>query len=118
MKKLTMFLLAAFVCTTATFAQDTSKANHKMHSGKMKMMKDCVMMEDGKMMVMKGGKTTAMDQDISLSNGATVMMDGSVKMQDGTTKKLNNGDCVLMDGKIVTGKKDGMHKKTDKPENQ
>ena len=112
-----MFLLAAFFCTAATFAQDTSTANHKMHSGKMKMMKDCVMMEDGKMMVMKGGKTMAMEQDMTMTNGTVVMSDGSLKMQDGTTKKLNNGDCVYMDGKVVNAKK-GMHKKVTKPENQ
>ena len=113
MKKLTILLLAAVLCTTATFAQDTSMTSHKMHSGKMKGMKDCVMMEDGKMMVMKGGKTMAMDKDISLTNGSTVMSDGTVKMQDGTTKKLMDGDCVYMDGKMVSGKE--MHKKGMKP---
>jgi hypothetical protein len=118
MKKLMMFCLAAFACTSMALAQD-STANHKMHSSdKMKMMKDCVMMEDGKLMVMKGGKTTAMTQDMTLTNGATIMSDGSVKMHDGTTRKLSNGDCVYMDGKIVRGKKGGMHKKASKPAGQ
>ena len=115
MKKLIMFFLAAFVYTTVALAQDSSVASHKMHSAKK--MKDCVMMKDGKLMVMKDGKTMAMDQDVSLTNGATVKTDGTVQMKDGTTKQLTNGDCVYMDGKIVSGMKKGMHKKGDKPAN-
>lgn len=37
-----------------------------------------------------------------------IMQDGSVKMKGGTTKQLKNGDCVYMDGKMMTG----IHKKT------
>ncbi len=52
------------------FAQDKmmdKKMNHKMS-----MKKDCVMMKDGKMIVMKGGNTMAMDQDITMENGTMV----------------------------------------------
>ena len=112
MKKLTMFLLAAIVCTTAVTAQDTSMAKSKMHHMSMGgMKKDCVMMEDGKMMVMKGGKTMAMDQDMTMTDGSMVSTDGSLKMKDGTTKQLKDGDCVYMNGKMMSGmKKSSMHK--------
>jgi hypothetical protein len=116
MKKLTMFFFVAIVCSTVAVAQDTSMVKNKMHhQSHMKMTKDCMMMEDGKMMMMKGGKTMAMDQDVNLTNGATVMTDGSVKMKDGTSKQLKNGDCMYMNGKMMTGmKKSTMHKKTTK----
>lgn len=116
MKKLSMLLFAGIVCTCAVNAQDTASAmshkpmgQHKMHhmDG---MKKDCVMMKDSKMMVMKGGKTMAMDQDMTLTNGTVVSTDGTVKMSDGKTKQLKNGDCVYMNGKMMTGM-NGMHKK-------
>jgi hypothetical protein len=113
MKKLTMLLFAAIACTSIATAQDTTKTKDKMHHmGSMKSMKDCVMMKDGKMMVMKGGETTAMDQEMTMTNGTVVGTDGSVKMKDGTSRQLKDGDCVYMDGKVKSGmKKDPMTKK-------
>jgi hypothetical protein len=118
MKKLTMFFLVAVIGTTTVLAQDTSAAKHKMHDmGHMKMKKDCVMMKEGKMLVMKEGKTMAMDQEMTLTNGSTVSTDGTLKMQDGTTKQLKDGDCVYMDGKMMSGmKKDPAKKKATKPD--
>ena len=116
MKKLSMLLLAAFICTSVVHAQDTAAAmahkpmghHKKHHMGEMK--KDCVMMKEDKMMVMKGGKTMAMDQDMTLANGTVVSTGGSVKMSDGKTKQLKNGDCIYMNGKMMSGM-NGMHKK-------
>ena len=118
-----MFILAACVGSTAVFAQDTTtttthssmQKTHKMGSGKMgsMKMKDCVMMKDGKMMVMKGGEKMAMDSETSFTNGSKVSTDGMLTKQDGTTKQLKNGDCVYMDGKMVGKMKKGsMHRKT------
>ena len=91
MKK--MFFLALFSVGCLTM-----QAQEKMkHKG---MMKDCVMMEDGKMMSMMGGKTMAMDKDMTMKNGTMVMTDGTVKMKDGKTMMLKNGDCVMMSGKV------------------
>jgi hypothetical protein len=108
MKKI---MLLAFVCLIGTMAVS---AQDKMDTGKMdnmKMahkMKDCVMMKDGKMMVMKKGETMAMMQDMTMSNGTMVMTDGSVKMKDGTMSKMGEGDCMYMNGKM---KKMAMTKK-------
>lgn len=101
MKKL-LILIAAVTLSAGVFAQDKTekmdkmekKMNHKMA------MKDCVMMEDGKMMVMKDGKTMAMDKDMTMKNGTMVMSDGSVKMKDGKTMMMKDGDCMYMDGKM------------------
>ena len=56
MKKL-LILAVAFTLSLGAFAQDTTHKKMDKHMDhKMGMKKDCVMMEDGKMMVMKEGK--------------------------------------------------------------
>jgi hypothetical protein len=106
MKKL-MMVAIVFCLSNAAFAQDTTskKMDHKM-GHKMGMMKDCVMMHDGKMMEMKGGKTMEMSSDATMTNGTVVMTDGTVKMKDGKTMKMKDGDCVYMDGKVGKMKMD------------
>jgi hypothetical protein len=98
MKKL-MILAFAFVCTAgAVSAQDsTGQKMHKMGDHKMK---DCVMMKDGKVMVMKNGQKSELTEDMTLSNGTTVTKDGTVKTSDGKTMMLKDGEWVGMDGKM------------------
>jgi hypothetical protein len=126
MKKI-FVLMVASTLSIGLFAQTgkDKKMDKMEHSGKMdkmdkmdhagmgtmhKGMRDCVMMEDGKMMVMKGGKTMQMDKEMTLQNGTMVMSDGSVKMKNGKTAMLKNGDCVYMNGKMskMDMKKDKM----------
>ena len=111
MKKL-LILAVAFTLSLGVFAQDTTdkKMDHKMDH-KMGMKKDCVMMENGKMMVMKGGNTTAMDKDMTLPNGTVVMTNGTVKTKDGNTMMMKDGDCVYMNGKMSKMKMDKMKNK-------
>lgn len=92
MKKLTLLFLLCIGCLTM---QAQEKQKHKD-----KMSKDCVMMENGKMMTMMGGKTMDMDKDMTMKNGTMVMMDGTVKMKNGKTMMLKNGDCVMMNGTV------------------
>ncbi|MGG7666504.1 DUF6799 domain-containing protein [Dyadobacter sp. BHUBP1] len=93
MKKLLAFAVAILL-SFSVYAQDKEKKMDKMHAS----MKDCVMMHDGKMMVMKGGKMTAMTEDMTLKNGTMIMKDGTVMMKDGTNKPLKEGEGVYMDG--------------------
>src|SRR5438128_6980118 len=94
MKKL-MILAFAFVCTAgAVSAQDSM--SHKMHKMGDHKMKDCVMMHDGKVMVMKDGQHSELTDDLTLSNGTTVTKDGTVKTSDGKTTMLKDGDYVEM----------------------
>lgn len=96
MKKV-IILALAFVCTAgAVSAQDSM--SHKMHKMGGHKMKDCVMMKDGKVMVMKDGQKSELTDDMTLSNGTTVMKDGTVKTSDGKTMMLKDGDWVGMDG--------------------
>src|SRR3954452_12120714 len=114
MKKI--FLLAAVLMITgAAFAQNTDSTmgdtsgmsmmhDSMMQSGMNGMhgmggkMKDCIMMMNGKVMVMKGGQHMPLNKQMTLPNGTVVMPDGTVKMTDGTTRMLKNDECVYMDG--------------------
>ena len=99
MKKIFAVLFIT-VLTTGAFAQ-TDSTMGKMHKMKLKEMikGDCVMMKDGKMMVMKNGQTKDMDKDMTLGNETTVMKDGTVKMKGGKTMMMKDGDCIYMNGK-------------------
>lgn len=70
-------------------------------------MKDCIMMKDGKMEVMKGGVSMMMMSDSTFKNGTMVMKDGTVKMKDGTTHMLKDGEYVI-GGKVKMMKDDKM----------
>lgn len=100
MKKVIMFLLVAGTCTTAAVAQDTTKIP-STKTEKMNDMKDCVMMKDGKLMVMKGTSITALNTDLTLTNGTVIKTDGTVKSTDGTAMKLKEGEAIDMDGKMI-----------------
>ena len=116
MKSLLKFLpVVALACTCSlAYAQTPMKADKMaakpMHDSKM--MKDCVMMKGGKMIVMKGGKTMTMDKEMAMTNGTKVMTNGSVMMSDGTKMMMANGDCVMMDGAVMKGDKMMNHEKT------
>jgi hypothetical protein len=101
MKKL-LILSAVFIMSAgATFAQDNMPSTKKDNMSNMKHpMKDCVMMKDGKMWVMKGGKTMEMTQTMTMTNGTTVMADGSVKTKEGKTMMMKDGESMSMNGKM------------------
>lgn len=94
--KTLLIVVAAFMISSAAFAQD--KMDKKKMDQKMDMKKDHMHMKDGKMEMVKGGKTTPMDKDMTLSNGDIIKIDGTMKMKNGKTMKLQEGDMVYMDG--------------------
>ncbi len=87
-----------------------SKCGAKSDSmpGKM-MMKDGVMMKNGKMMMMKDGNTMMMDKEMMMSNGTKVMPDGTVMMTGGKKMMMKDGEMMNMNGEMMSGKmmKDG-----------
>ena len=114
MKKLIGMLALSFA-TFACFSQDSIKMKDAGMQDTASMssstkMKDCLMMKDGQMMVVKGGQKMAMNRTMTLNNGTTVMQDGTVTMTSGDTKKLKDGQWIGMDGKIGKMK---MDKKTN-----
>lgn len=65
------------------------------------MTKDNVFYKDGKMQQTKDGKVFLMEKDIKTDNGYKIQRDGTVVAPDGTPTKMQNGQVVSMDGKIM-----------------
>jgi hypothetical protein len=75
---------------------------------------DGVIMQGGKMMMMKAGKAMdPMTASMTMSNGAVVMPDGTVKPPGGQELHMKNGQMMMMDGTIMDG---GKPKPMMKPE--
>lgn len=100
MKKLLIVSAVILLSTGSIFAQDMEGKKHHTEQTGQKKMKDCIMMKDGKMWVMKGGKTMEMSKDMTLANGTMVMTDGTVKMKDGKTMMMKDGESMMMNGKM------------------
>ena len=110
MKTLQSILASTAVILTlgvsAVNAQEGTKKesmNHDMKHG-MKH-EDCMMMKDGKMMVMKGGNWVAMEKEMTCKNGEKVMTDGTVMKKDGKKMMLKEGEGIDMEGKMMDAKK-------------
>ena len=87
-----VFVSMLLLCFTA----GNSFAQTKTHA----MMKDCCMMKDGKMMVMKNGKTMPMEKDMTMKNGTKCMTNGECTMKNGKKMMMKEGDCMEMSGKM------------------
>lgn len=61
--------------------------------------KDRVFMKDNMLMVYKNGASGKVSKSIKLKDGTVVMADGTIKMPDGSSKKLKNGESILLDTK-------------------
>jgi len=67
---------------------------------------DGVIMQGGKMMMMKAGKAMdPMTASMTMSNGGVVMLDGTVKLPGGQELHLKDGQMMMMDGTIMDGGK-------------
>ena len=107
MKKIFAMIAALAFALTVSAQDKTEKKVDKMDSG----MKDCVMMEDGILVLMKDGKVTDLTTGMTLQNGIKVMADGKIIMKDGSAKMLKNGDVMYMNGKMSKMKTDHSMKK-------
>jgi hypothetical protein len=65
----------------------------------------CMVMKDGKMMVMKGSNWMPMEKEMTCKNGEKVMTDGTVMKKDGKKMMLKEGEGIDMDGKMMDAKK-------------
>jgi len=75
---------------------------------------DGVIMQGGKMMMMKAGKAMdPMTASMTMSNGAVVMPDGTVKLPGGEVLHMRDGQMMMIDGTIMDG---GKAKPMMKPE--
>ena len=68
--------------------------------------KDGVMMRDGKMWRLQDGKEIGrMDRETTMTNGTRVMMSGKMVMKDGKEMQLQEGQVMMLDGKLIEGGK-------------
>ncbi len=68
--------------------------------------KDGVTMKDGKMWRLQDGKEVGrMDRETTMANGTKVMMNGKVLMKDGKEGQLQEGQIMMLDGKMIEGGK-------------
>lgn len=61
-----------------------------------------VMRKDDKVYIVKDGIVSEVTEDVTLNNGDKVMMDGKVVKKDGSESMMQNGDSMDMDGKMMT----------------
>ena len=78
--------------------QKNDNMQHNMKS-------DHIMMQNGKMVMMKDGKTMPVNKEITLKNGTVIMTNGQYKGKDGNIMMMKEGDMMDMDGKMMTPKK-------------
>ena len=104
MKKIFLFLAFTFAINHFGFASEIVADNPQTIQEKTIPKKDCVMMIDGQMYVVKDGTKTEMNKAIVMANGTKVLANGEVYLKDGQSLKLANGDCVYMNGKIEKSK--------------
>jgi hypothetical protein len=48
-----------------------------------------------------------MDRETTLSNGTKVAMNGKMMMKDGKEAQLQEGQIIMLDGKMMEGGKEG-----------
>ena len=109
MKNITRMLLAASLLLVVQGVQAQSrpaprrpvapKARPKAGAG---MVKDGVMMKDGKLMATEMGMTNPLTADKTLRNGTIITSSGAVTGKDGTTTQLREGDYVSLSGRVET----------------
>ena len=74
-------------------AQTQSKLN-------VSVIKDCVMMTEGKMMQLKNGQLTPIKKPLILANGTKIKRNGKCILPDGTRIRMVEGNCMDNSGKV------------------
>lgn len=70
----------------------------KMRSVKMR---NHMMMNDGKMMLVKESSRSELNQEMTLDNGTVITPSGMVKTKDGKTMQLRDGEKLDMNGMLI-----------------
>ena len=69
--------------------------------------KDGITMKDGKMVRLQEGKDIGrMDREMTMSNGTRVNMKGKMIMKDGKEGQLQEGQIMMLDGKLIESGKE------------
>jgi len=82
--------------------QNKMDNQNKMQDPQMQQSKtDHVMMQNGKMMVMKEGKMMPMEKDMSMKNGTKCMTDGTCVTESGKRTMMKEGEMMDMNGNMM-----------------
>jgi hypothetical protein len=60
------------------------------------MRQDHIIMQGGRVMMMKNGEMRPLDEEITLPDGTKIKADGMVLMPDGTTRMMAEGETMLL----------------------
>jgi hypothetical protein len=99
MKRLMLMVLLG-ICYAGVFSQDSSKKPKADTSLTVSQMKNYVVMNGGKILLIKNDTSTALTSPMILPNGTSIRTDGSF-LVDGHQMMLNEGDRIYLNGKIV-----------------
>lgn len=67
--------------------------------------KDGVMMKNGRVQKLQEGKDIGpMDRMTVMANGTKVMMNGKIMTKDGQQSQLEEGQVMMLDGKLIDSK--------------
>ena len=68
--------------------------------------KDGITMKNGKIQKLQEGKDIGpMDRMTTMANGTKVMMNGKIITRDGQQSQLEEGQIMMLDGRLIDGKK-------------
>jgi len=67
--------------------------------------KDGIMMKNGRIQKLQEGKDIGpMDRMTTMANGTKVMMNGKIMTKDGQQSQLEEGQVMMLDGKLIDSK--------------
>ena len=89
----TSLCLGLFLLSGNAQAQTKSKLD-------VSVIKDCVMMTEGKMMQLKNGQLTPIKKPVMLANGTKIKRNGKCILPDGSRIKMVEGNCMDNSGKL------------------
>ena len=78
------------------------------------MSQDHILMQDGRVMIMRNGQMKPMDEEMTLPDGTRVMIDGTMWDVNGTTRMMAEGETILVQGMPAGAEQmaDGQFKET------
>jgi hypothetical protein len=59
------------------------------------MQQDHIVMQDGKVMIMRNGEMAPMEEEMTMPDGTKIMIDGTMMMPDGTTRMMAEGETMM-----------------------
>lgn len=62
------------------------------------MSQDHIVMQDGRVMLLRNGERMPMEEEVQLPDGTRVGVDGTVMMPDGTMRMMDEGETILLQG--------------------